>query len=126
MALLVHNGFEFGNILAGGYNIQEDEADKISVQTMGDGSVRTNYGKMDKTYIKIKFGRMPKSLVREYLQHFQKHEDNYSYYSLKKNTLLTKKFSVSSPDLSMLLSTEDGWIDEWEIELSQVGGGSIL
>ena len=121
MALLVHEEFEFGNILAGGYNIIEDEADKISVQTMGDGSVRTNYGKQDKTSIKVTFGQMPKSLVREYLQHFQKHEDYYSYYSFKANAMKKKKFSVSSPDLSMLLSIDDGWVDEWEVELSQIG-----
>ena len=123
MALLIHENFEFGNILAGGYNIQEDNADKISVQTMGDGSVRTNYGKMDKTFIKITFGQMTKGLVREYLQHFQKHEDYYTYYSLKSGTMITKKFSVTAPDLSMLLSIDEGCVDEWEIELSQIGEG---
>lgn len=121
MALLIHENFEFGNILAGGYNIQEDNADKISVQTMGDGSVRTNYGKMDKTYIKITFGQMTKALVKEYLQHFQKHEDYYTYYSIKNGAMITKKFSVTAPDLSMLLSIDEGCVDEWEIELSQIG-----
>lgn len=121
MALLIHENFEFGNILAGGYGIKEDDPDKISVQTMGDGSVRTNYGKMDKTYLKIKFGQMNIDLVREYLQHFQKHEDYYTYYSFKYGKMLKKKFSVTTPDLSMLLSSGDGCIDEWEIELSQIG-----
>lgn len=121
MALLIHEGFEFKNILAGGYGIQEDDADKISTQTMADGSVRTNYGKMDKTYLKITFGQMSIPLVREYLKHFQKHEDYYTYYSIKYGKMITKKFSITAPDLSMLLSVDDGIIDEWEIELSQIG-----
>ena len=72
MALLIHEGFEFKNILSGGYKIKEDEPDVKSKQTMGDGSIRRNYGQMDKTEIKVNFGQMNSQTFQEYMNNLKK------------------------------------------------------
>ena len=90
MALLKHGDFEFKNILKGGYIIKEDDPDVISKVKMSDGSIKRNYGDMPKTFIKIKFGKLDKDTYREYMSHFSKNEDIYSYFSLKKQIWLTK------------------------------------
>ena len=72
MVLLEHNGFQFKNILSGGYNILENEPDILSEVKMADGSIKRNYGDMPKTIIKVKFGRLNKALYKEYISHFLK------------------------------------------------------
>lgn len=123
MALLIHNGFEFGHILKGGYIITEDIPDIISEQTMADGSIRKNYGKSDKTKIKVKFSQTNKTIFKEYMQHLNKHEDFFTYYSPKKDEMITKRFAITPPTTSVLLSIKDNRYEEFEIELSQVGEG---
>lgn len=124
MALLIHEGFEFKNILSGGYKIKEDEPDVKSKQTMGDGSIRRNYGQMDKTEIKINFGQMNSQTFQEYMNHLKKHEDYYTYFSQRNNCMLTKKFFVSRPDVPIISTLHGGRYDEFEITLSQIGEGT--
>jgi hypothetical protein len=124
MALLIHEGFEFKNILSGGYKIKENVEDVKSKQTMGDGSVRRNYGQMDKTEIKIKFGQLDAATFKVYMQHFRKHEDYYTYYSQVNDSMLTKKFFVSRPDVPIISSLHSKRYDEFEITLSQIGEGN--
>ena len=121
MTLLKHGDFEFKNILSGGYNIKEDESDVLSEATMADGSIRRNYGKMPKTTIKIKFSQLNKNTYQEYMSHFSQNEDVYSYFSLKQQTMLTKKFFVTFPDISVLSVTKNHRYDEFEVELEQCG-----
>lgn len=123
MALLVHEGFEFKNILSKGYNLKEDTPDIISTITMSDGSIRKNYGKMPKTSIKVTFGQLNKSLFKEYIGHFNKYEDYFTYYSFKYDKMITKKFFISLPDISMISSVQNGRYDEFQVELSQIGEG---
>lgn len=122
MSLLEHNGFKFKNILSKGYNLKEDEAEVLSSITMSDGSIRKNYGKMPKTTITVKFGQLNKQTYKEYISHFSKNEDYYTYYSFKYDKMITKKFFVSLPDTSMISSVGDGRIDEFDVTLSQIGG----
>ena len=77
--LLKHDDFEFGNILSNNYKIQEDVPDIIAKVTMADGSVRNNYGPMPKTIIKVIFGRMDEQTFENYLSHFSKFEDYFTY-----------------------------------------------
>lgn len=121
MTLLKHGDFEFKNILSGGYNIKEDESDVLSEATMADGSIRRNYGKMPKTTIKIKFSQLNKNTYQEYMSHFSQNEDVYSYFSLKQQTMLTKKFFVTFPDISVLSVTKNHRYDEFEVDLEQCG-----
>lgn len=121
MTLLKHGNFEFKNILSGGYNIKEDESDVLSEATMADGSIRRNYGKMPKTTIKIKFSQLNKNTYQEYMSHFSQNEDVYSYFSLKQQTMLTKKFFVTFPDISVLSVTKNHRYDEFEVDLEQCG-----
>lgn len=121
MTLLKHGNFEFKNILSGGYNIKEDESDVLSEATMADGSIRRNYGKMPKTTIKIKFSQLNKNTYQEYMSHFSQNEDVYSYFSLKQQTMLTKKFFVTFPDTSILSVTKNHRYDEFEVTLEQCG-----
>lgn len=122
MVLLKHGNFEFHHILSGGYNILENEANVISKVTMADGCIKRNYGEMPKTSIKIKFSRLDKTLYQEYMSHFAKNEDVYSYFSPRNQTLLTKKFFVVFPENSMLYGDGvDQTYDEFEIELQQCG-----
>lgn len=121
MTLLKHGDFEFKNILSGGYNIKEDESDVLSEATMADGSIRRNYGKMPKTTIKIKFSQLNKNTYQEYMSHFSQNEDVYSYFSLKQQTMLTKKFFVTFPDTSVLSVTKNHRYDEFEVTLEQCG-----
>lgn len=122
MVLLEHNGFQFKNILSGGYNILENEPDIISEITMADGSIKRNYGEMPKTSIKVKFGRLNKKLYKEYISHFKENEGVYSYFSPRKQMTLTKKFFVKFPESSILHGTDEKQIyDEFEIELKQCG-----
>ena len=121
MTLLKHGNFEFKNILSGGYNIKEDESDVLSEATMADGSIRRNYGKMPKTTIKIKFSQLNKNTYQEYMSHFSQNEDVYSYFSLKQQTMLTKKFFVTFPDTSVLSVTKNHRYDEFEVTLEQCG-----
>ena len=123
VALLIHNGFTFGHILKGGFNITEDMPIIISEQTMADGSIRRNYGKSDKTTIKVKFSQTNKHIYKEYMQHFSKHEDFYTYYSPKRDEMVTKKFAITPPTTSILLSIRNNRYEEFEIELSQIGEG---
>ena len=125
MALLVHEGFEFKDILSGGYKIKEDNPDVKAKIVMGDGSVRRNYGQMDKTEIKIKFGQMNFQKFQEYMTHFKKHEDYYTYFSERNNCMLTKKFFVSRPDVPIISTLHGGRYDEFEITLSQIGEGIV-
>ena len=121
MTLLKHGDFEFKNILSGGYNIKEDESDVLSEATMADGSIRRNYGKMPKTTIKIKFSQLNKNTYQEYMSHFSQNEDVYSYFSLKQQTMLTKKFFVTFPDTSVLSVMKNHRYDEFEVTLAQCG-----
>lgn len=121
MDLLKHGDFTFKNILSGGYNITEDEPDVIKEVTMRDGSVRRNYGPMPKTYIKVKFSQLNKETYQEYMSHFSKNEDVYSYFSPRKQQMLTKKFFVSFPETSILSITKNHRYDEFEVELQQCG-----
>ena len=121
MTLLKHGNFEFKNILSGGYNIKEDETDILSEVTMADGSIRRNYGKMPKTTIKVKFSQLNKDTYKEYMSHFSQNEDVYSYFSLKQQKMLTKKFYVMFPETSVVSTTKNHRYDEFEIELQQCG-----
>lgn len=122
MALLEHEGFKFKNILSGGYNILENEPKVISEITMADGTIKRNYGEMPKTSIKIKFGQLNKTTYKEYMSHFEKNEDVYSYFSPRKQTMLTKKFFVTFPENSLLnISDTEQRYDEFEVELNQCG-----
>lgn len=121
MTLLKHGNFEFKNILSGGYNIKEDETDVLSKVTMADGSIRRNYGKMPKTTIKVKFSQLNKDTYKEYISHFSQNEDVYSYFSVKQQKMLTKKFYVTFPETSVLSITKNHRYDEFEVELQQCG-----
>ena len=121
MVLLKHGDFEFKNILSEGFNIVEDEPDVLSEVTMADGSIRRNYGKMPKTTIKVKFSQLNKDTYKEYMSHFSKNEDTYSYFSLKQQKWLTKKFFVTFPETSVLSTTKNHRYDEFEVELQQCG-----
>lgn len=121
MVLLKHNDFEIKNILSAGYNIVEDEPDVLSEVTMADGSIRRNYGKMPKTTIKVKFSQLNKDTYKEYMSHFSQNEDVYSYFSVKQQKMLTKKFYVTFPETSVLSITKNHRYDEFEVELQQCG-----
>ena len=121
MDLLKHGDFTFKNILSGGYIITEDEPDIISEVTMVDGTIKRNYGRMPKTSIKVKFGQLNKDTYQEYMSHFSKNEDVYSYFSPRKQQMLTKKFFVSFPETSILSITKNHRYDEFEVELEQCG-----
>lgn len=121
MVLLKHGNFELKNILSEGYNITEDEPDVLSESTMADGSIRRNYGKMPKTNIKITFSQLDKDTYQEYISHFSNNEDVYSYFSPKQQKMLTKKFFVTFPELSILSITKNHRYDEFEVELEQCG-----
>lgn len=124
MALLKHGSFEFKNILSGGYNIKEDEPEILSEVTMADGSIRRNYGKMPKTSITVKFSQLNKTKYQEYMSHFSQNEDVYSYFSPKKQTMVTKKFFIIFPETSILSITKEHRYDEFEVELQQCGEAS--
>ena len=124
MVLLKHGNFELKNILSEGYNITEDEPDVLSESTMADGSIRRNYGKMPKTHISITFSQLDKDTYQEYISHFSNNEDVYSYFSPKQQKMLTKKFFVTFPELSILSITKNHRYDEFEVELEQCGGVS--
>ena len=113
MDLLKHGDFTFKNILSGGYNITEDEPDIISEVTMVDGTIKRNYGRMPKTSIKVKFGQLNKDTYQEYMSHFSKNEDVYSYFSPRKQQMLTKKFFVTFPETSILCITKNHRYDEF-------------
>ena len=121
MTLLKHGDFEFKNILSGGYSIKEDEPDIISEVKMASGDIKRNYGDMPKTSIKIKFGQLDKDTYQEYMSHFSKNEDVYSYFSLKEQKLKTKKFFVIFPETSVLSTTINHRYNEFEVELNQCG-----
>ena len=121
MTLLKHGDFEFKNILSGGYNIIEDEADVISKVKMADGSIKRNYGDMPKTSITVKFGQLNKDTYKEYMSHFSKNEDVYSYFSLKHQVMKTKKFYITFPEMSVLSTTKNHRYDEFEVKLEQCG-----
>lgn len=122
MVLLKHGDFEFHRILSGGFNILENEPEVISKVTMADGSIKSNYGEMPKTSIKIKFSQLDKDTYTEYMSHFENNEDTYTYFSPRKQKLLTKKFLVSFPESSLLYGDDtEQTYDEFEIELNQCG-----
>ena len=121
MDLLKHGDFTFKNILSGGYNITENEPDVLSETTMADGSIRRNYGPMPKTNIKVKFSQLNKDIYQEYMSHFSKNEDVYSYFSPRQQKMLTKKFFVSFPETSIVSITKNHRYDEFEVELEQCG-----
>ena len=124
MVLLKHGNFEFKNILSGGFNIKEDEPDILSEATMADGSIKRNYGKMPKTIITVKFSELNKTTYQEYMSHFSENEDVYSYFSPKKQTMVTKKFFIIFPETSILSITKEHRYDEFEVELQQCGEAS--
>lgn len=122
MILLKHGEFEFENILSGGYNILENEPDIISEIKMADGTIKRNYGDMPKTTIKIQFSDLDKTKYQEYMSHFEQNEDIYSYFSPRKQQMLTKKFFVSFPENCMLYQDDTNQIyDEFEVILQQCG-----
>ena len=122
MVLLKHEDFEFHHILSGGFNIIEDEPEVLSQTTMADGSIKSNYGNMPKTSIKITFSQLNKETYTEYLSHFVNNEDIYTYFSPRQQKMLTKKFIVKFPESSMLFGSDvEQTYDEFEIELTQCG-----
>lgn len=121
MALLKHENFEFKNILKGGYIIKEDEPEVISKAKMADRSEKRNYGDMPKTLIKIKFGKLNKDTYKEYMSHFSKNEDIYSYFSLKYQEMKSKKFFVTIQEVAVESITQNHRYDEFEVILEQCG-----
>lgn len=121
MDLLKHGDFTFKNILSGGYNIVEDDPDILSETTMADGTIRRNYGSMPKTNIKVKFSQLNKDTYKEYMSHFSNNEDVYSYFSPKQQKMLTKKFFVTFPEISIISITKNHRYDEFEVNLEQCG-----
>lgn len=122
MELLKHGDFVFHNILSGGYNILENDPEIKSEITMADGTIKRNYGDMPKTSIKVKFGQLNKNTYQEYMSHFSKNEDVYSYFSPRNQTMLTKKFFIKFPENSMLYGDDaEQTYDEFEVELNQCG-----
>lgn len=122
MVLLKHGNFEFKNILSGGYNILENEPEVVSEIKMADGSIKRNYGNMPKTSIKIKFGRLDKVTYLQYITHFSNAEDEYTYFSPRQQTMLTKKFFVTFPENSLLrIKDNEQNYDEFEVVLEQCG-----
>lgn len=122
MVLLKHGDFEFKNILSGGYNILEDEPDIIKEVIMADGTKKRNYREMPKTTIKIKFGELNKDIYTSYMSHFQLPENVYTYFSPKKQTLLTKKFFVTLSENSILYASDEKQrYEEFEVILKQCG-----
>ena len=121
MELLKHNNFVFGHILRGGYKIRENAPDIINTTTMANGAIRKNYGNMPKTYIKIKFSQLDQDTYQEYMSHFSKNEDIYSFFSPRNQTMLTKKFFVIFPENTMLYGNDsEQRYDEFEVELEQI------
>ena len=121
MDLLKHGNFSFGRILKNGYKIQEDVPDVIVEKTMANGGIRKNYRGMPKTRITIKFDDLDEYTYAEYMAHFENNEDVYSYFSPRKQTMLTKKFAVSLPENVMSYGNDDGQIyDEFEVTLQQI------
>lgn len=126
MELLKHGTFVFGHILSGGYKILEDEPDVVSKMKMADGSIKRNYGDMPKTTIKVKFSQLDEDTYEEYMSHFEQNEDIYSFFSPRKQELLSKKFFVKFPENSMLYGDNDEQrYDEFEVTLEQCGEASI-
>ena len=121
MVLLKHGEFEFKNILRSGYKISEDTPSIISTVTMADGSEKTRYGEMPKTTIKVKFSRLDKNTYKEYISHFLKNEDVYSYFSLRQQKMITKKFRITLPEISVLSIKDNHNYDEFEVQLTQCG-----
>ena len=121
MDLLKHGEFSFKKILSGGYNIIEDEPDIVSEVTMADGTIKRNYGSMPKTRITVKFSQLDKNTYKEYMSHFLQNEDIYTYFSLKQQKMLTKKFFVTFPETSVLSITKNHRYDEFEVKLEQCG-----
>lgn len=122
MVLLKHGNFEFKNILRAGYNILEDEPDIIKEVIMANGTKKRNYREMPKTTIKIKFGELNKETYTSYMSHFQLPEDVYTYFSPKKQTLLTKKFFVTLSENSILHASDNKQrYEEFEVILEQCG-----
>ncbi len=121
MDLLKHGEFSFKKILSGGYNIIEDEPDIVSEVTMADGTIKRNYGSMPKTSITVKFSQLDKNTYKEYMSHFLQNEDIYTYFSLKQQKMLTKKFFVTFPETSVLSITKNHRYDEFEVKLEQCG-----
>lgn len=126
MELLKHGNFVFGHILKGGYKILEDEPDVMSKMKMADGTIKRNYGDMPKTTIKVKFSQLDKDTYEEYMSHFEQNEDIYSFFSPRKQELLSKKFFIKFPENSMLyIDNDEQRYDEFEVTLEQCGEASI-
>lgn len=122
MVLLKHGNFEFKNILRAGYNILEDQPDIIKEVIMANGTKKRNYREMPKTTIKIKFGELNKETYTSYMSHFQLPEDVYTYFSPKKQTLLTKKFFITLSENSILYASDNKQrYEEFEVILEQCG-----
>lgn len=122
MILLKHGDFEFKNILSEGYNILENNPNVLSTITMADGTIKRNYGNMSKTTIELKFGQLDKDTYTEYMSHFSKNEDAYTYFSPRNQAMLTKKFFVKFPENSMIYGdNSEQTYDEFKIVLEQCG-----
>ncbi len=122
MILLKHGDFEFHHILSGGFSILENNPEIISEVTMADGTIRRNYGDKPKTKIKVKFSQLNKETYKEYMSHFSKNEDIYSYFSPREQQILTKSFFVKFPENRILYFSDlEQTYDEFEIELEQCG-----
>lgn len=78
-------------------------------------------GDMPKTYIKVKFGKLNKDTYQEYISHFSKNEDVYSYFSLKEQKMKSKSFFVTLPEVSVESITSNHTYDEFEVTLEQCG-----
>lgn len=120
MVLLKHGDFIFHNILSKGYKITEDIPNILNNKTMSSGKVRRNYGEMPKTKISVTFGRLDSATLSQYLSHFQNDEDNYTYYSFKSQTLVTKRFFVDRPQNILNYAGDDNQeYEEFEVVLTQ-------
>lgn len=122
MVLLKDGTFEFNNIISNSYKIEENVYDVLAKQTMADGSERRNYGLMGKTNIKVKFGMLDETTMQLYLSHFADNEKDYTYFSPRTQTLVTKKFYVEKPTNTIYYADDDlQQYGEFEVELQQIG-----
>lgn len=116
MYLLKKGDYEFNKILAGGYNIDEQEA-VTEIKQFANGKRKKILSGYEDCIITLTFGGLDGKTVKDYIANLI--DGEYEYWSVKNGGYKKANFLVTMPSQSMISALDEQYFDDFEVTLQK-------
>lgn len=116
MYLLKKDNYEFNKILAGGYDIDEQEAVTKIIQFSNGKRKKIKSGYND-CIITLTFGGLDANTIKEYLEKLT--DGEYEYWSIISKSYKKANFLTTKPPLKMISALDEQYFDDFEVTLQK-------